>query len=297
MKVGVMPTPWETPTDLVRVAQLAEARGIESIWFGEHSHLPIPTTHAFSADTPEFYRRVPDPYIVLAAIAAATNTIRLGTGISLPAEHNPLTLAKALATLDQTSGGRFEWGIGYGWNRLEMVNRGLNPRNRMARLREVVMAVRQLWTQDVAGYTGDHVSFTDSWSWPKPVQAPHPPILLGCRAGDRAFGQLVEFCDGWLPSVAQTLSGIDDTLPRLRRMWAGAGRDPDALRLTFMDTGFWKDVTVDKFRDRLRIAPSLLLRLQDLGADRVIVGMPLFRTGDIEPMLDAVADLVLQVAQ
>lgn len=292
MRIGVMPTPRESPTDLIRVARLAEERGIESIWLGEHSHLPVPTKHAFANETPEFYRRVPDPYIVLAAIAAATKTIRLGTGISLPAEHNPLTLAKSLATLDQTSGGRFEWGIGYGWNQLEMVNRGLDPRNRMATLREVVLAVRQLWTHDVAGFDGEYVRFSDSWSWPKPEQRPHPPILLGARAGRRAFEQLVEFCDGWLPSVTQTLSDIDETLPRLQRLWADAGKDPAGLRLTFIDTGFWNDVTVDTFRETARVAPATLIRLRELGADRMIVGMPLFRTGDAEPMLDAVAELI-----
>jgi probable F420-dependent oxidoreductase len=292
MKIGVMPTPRESPADLIRVARLAEERGIESIWLGEHSHLPVHTKHAFAADTPDFYRRVPDPYIVLAAIAVATKTIRLGTGISLPAEHNPLTLAKSLATLDQTSGGRFEWGIGYGWNQLEMVNRGLNPRDRMAMLREVVLAVRQLWTHDVAGFDGEHIRFSDSWSWPKPEQRPHPPILLGARAGHRAFDQLVEFCDGWLPAVTQTLSDIDETLPRLQRLWVAAGKDPAALRLTFIDTGFWEDLTVEKFRETTRVAPATLARLRELGADRMIVGMPLFRTGDAEPMLDAVAELI-----
>jgi probable F420-dependent oxidoreductase len=282
----------ESPTEVIRVARLAEERGIESIWLGEHSHLPVPTKHAFAAETPEFYRRVPDPYIALAAVAAATTTIRLGTGISLPAEHNPLTMAKALATLDRASGGRFEWGVGYGWNELEMINRGLNPKHRMATLREVVLAVRQLWTEDVAGFDGQHVHFSDSWSWPKPEQRPHPPILLGARAGRRAFDHLVEFCDGWLPSTSQTLGDIDETLPRPYERWANAGRDPAALRLSFIDTGFWKDVDVATFRDKVRIAPATLTRLHELGADRVIVGMPLFRIEDAEHMLDAVAELI-----
>lgn len=170
MKIGLMTTPWESPTDMVRIAQLAEARGIESIWVGEHSHFPVASRHPFAQDTPAFYRRVPDPYIVLATIAAATKTIRLGTGISLPAEHNPLTLAKLLATLDQVAHGRLEWGVGYGWNRLEMVNRGLDPRHRMATFREVVLAVKALWTQDVTASDGKFVRFSESWSWPKPVQ-------------------------------------------------------------------------------------------------------------------------------
>lgn len=290
-----MTTPWEEPADSVRVGQLAEERGIESIWFGEHSHLPVPTEHAFSGHTPEFYRRVPDPYLVLAAISTATTTIRLGTGISLPAEHNPLTLAKSIATLDRLSGGRFEWGVGYGWNPLEMANRGLDPRRRMATFREVVLAVRRLWTQETARADGPNVRFTESWSWPKPAQQPHPPILLGCRAGNRSFGQLVEFCDGWMPEVRQTMADIDETLPRLRALWEQAGRNPDALRLTFIDSGFWKDVGVARYRDNVRITVDALLRLRDLGADRVIIGMPMFCLDDVEPMLDVVADAVAPV--
>lgn len=292
MKIGLMTTPWEWPVDSVRVAQLAEERGIESIWFGEHSHLPVPTQHAFSRETPEFYRRVPDPFVVLAAIAASTTTIRLGTGISLPAEHDPLTLAKTIATLDQVSGGRFEWGVGYGWNPLEMINRGLNPQQRMATFREVVLAVRRLWTQESARADGPLVRFTESWSWPKPRQQPHPPIMLGCRAGDRAFGQLVEFCDGWLPEVRQTIGDIDATLPELRARWERAGRDPLSLRLTFIDSGFWKDVDVERFRDEVMIKADVLHRLRVLGADRVIIGMPMFRRDDVEQMLDVVASAI-----
>ena len=290
MRIGLMTTPWEHPDDVVAVARMAEERGIESMWLGEHSHLPVTTRHAFSDSTPEFYRRVPDPYITLAATAAATASIRIGTAIALPAEHDPLDLAKKIATLDAVSNGRFEWGVGYGWNRLEMVNRGLDPRFRMARFREVVLAVRALWTQETAAFDGAHVRFTESWSWPKPVQRPHPPILLGCRPGPRAFAQLAEFCDGWLPSVTQCRDGIEGALDGLRTTWAAAARG-DHPRLTFVDTGFWSDVDVETFRSRTTATARLLTRLEDLGADRLIVGMPWFRRADAEPMLDVVAML------
>lgn len=291
MKIGLMTTAWESPADMVRVARAAEERGIESIWIGEHSHFPIASKHAFHHDTPEFYRHTPDPYIQLAAIATDTTTIRIGTAISLPAEHDPLFLAKQLATLDLAAQGRFEWGVGYGWNQLEMRNRGLDPRFRMATFREVVLAVRALWTQETAAFDGEHVRFTESWSYPKPAQHPHPPILLGCRGGARAYAQLAEFCDGWLPSLGQSLATIDADLARLHRAWADAGR-AGAPRLTFIDIGFWNDVDVRTYRERVRVRPDTLARLRDLGADRVIVGMPLFRIEDAEPMLDAVAELV-----
>jgi len=290
MKIGVMTTPWENVGDMVAIARMAEDRGIDSLWVGEHSHLPVTTRHAFADNTPEFYRHVPDPYITLAAVAASTTTIRIGTGIALPAECEPLGLAKVIASLDTLAGGRFEWGVGYGWNKLEMVNRGVDPRYRMARFREVVLAVRALWTAETAGFGGDHVRFTESWSWPKPVQRPHPPILLGCRPGPRAFAQLTEFCDGWLPSVTQCGDGLDETLTRLRSAWTAAGR-VGRPALTFIDTGFSSDVDVDTFRARTETTKGLAARLADCGTDRLIVGMPLFRLTDAEPMLDSVAAL------
>lgn len=291
MRIGVMTTPWGDPAEVAVVARMAEERGIESIWLGEHSHLPVGTRHDFSSETPEFYRRVPDPYISLAAVAAATEVIRIGTAIALPAEHDPLTIAKTIATLDLLSHGRFEWGVGYGWNRPEMVNRGLDPRHRMSRFREVVLAVRELWTQQTAAFDGVHVRFTESWSLPKPVQQPWPPILLGCRAGQRAFSQLVEFCDGWLPSLVQAGDGLSDSFNHLTAAWRAAGRDGSPA-LTVIDSGFWADIDVEAFRVRTVRTATTISSLNELGADRLIVGMPLFRKTDAEPMLDIVATLV-----
>ena len=293
MHIGFMPTAWEHPRDLVEVAVLAEARELESVWLGEHTHTPVTTEHRFAKETPEFYRRIVDPYVTLAGIAAATSTIRLGTGIALPAQGDALTLAKTTATLDQLSSGRFEWGVGYGWNEIEMRNHGLDPGRRMATFGETIAAVRRVWTEEEAGFDGKYVSFTPSWSFPKPAQRPHPPMLLGCRRSPRAFAQLVEHCDGWLPSVEQCLEGADESIADLRQRFADAGRDPTSLRLTFIDSaGFWKDVSVDQFRERRRIGAGVVRRVRDLGADRLIVGMPLYRMDDVEPMLDAVAELI-----
>jgi probable F420-dependent oxidoreductase len=285
MKFGLMTTPRESAADTVAIAQMAEDRGFESIWLGEHSHLPTATRHAFSEGTPEFYKRVPDPYITLATVAGVTQRIRLGTAISLPAEHNPLTLAKVIATLDDACAGRFEWGVGYGWNQLEMVNRGLDPRFRMATFRETVLAVRQLWTSEVTRFEGKHVNFSESWSWPKPVQMPHPPILLGCRAGRRAFAQLAEFCDGWMPDIAMVSADLETNLRQLHLAWAEAGRS-GTPRLTFIDTGFWTDLDVNAYRDYLQSLAPKLERLAGIGGERVILGMPLFRMDDAERMLD-----------
>lgn len=236
MKIGLIATAWENPGDSVRLVRLAEEHGIESVWFGEHSHLPVGEGHAFVDRIPEFYRRIPDPYVVLSGIASATSTLRIGTAIALPGQGDALNLAKTIASLDQLSGGRFEWGVGYGWNKTEIRDHGLDPRHRMSRFAEVIAAVRHLWTEDIASFDGAHVQFGECWSLPKPVQSPHPPILLGCRPGPRAFGQLVEHCDGWLPSIEQCLDGARKSLQQLRARFAEAGRDPASLRVTFIES-------------------------------------------------------------
>lgn len=210
MKIGLMTTPRESAADTVAVAQMAEARGIESIWLGEHSHLPTATKHAFHEETPDFYKRVPDPYVTLAAAATATERIRLGTAISLPAEHNPITLAKMIATLDHASGGRFDWGIGYGWNQLEMVNRGLDPLRRMATLREVVLAVRALWTSEVTSFDGKHVSFTEL-----------VPAETGASAPSADLARL----PSWAPSIHSTC-GVLRRLDAEYRHDIGPGGEP-----------------------------------------------------------------------
>jgi alkanesulfonate monooxygenase SsuD/methylene tetrahydromethanopterin reductase-like flavin-dependent oxidoreductase (luciferase family) len=177
MKVGLMTTPRESTADTVAIAQMAEDRGIESIWLGEHSHLPTATEHAFHEETPDFYKRVPDPYITVAAAASVTKRIRLGTAISLPAEHNPLSLAKTPATLDHASAGCFEWGVGYGWNQLEMVNRGLDPRYRMATFRH---------RADTPGHDLDYF-----------VAGPNRRRRIsGLGAGGAGLGELLFLCRG-----------------------------------------------------------------------------------------------------
>jgi alkanesulfonate monooxygenase SsuD/methylene tetrahydromethanopterin reductase-like flavin-dependent oxidoreductase (luciferase family) len=176
-------------------------------------------------------------------------------------------------------------GVGYGWNQLEMVNRGLDPQYRMATFREAVLAIRQLWTAETASFDGKRIRFSESWSWPKPIQKPHPPILLGCRPGRRAFAQLAEFCDGWMPDIAMVSDGLERNLSDLRDARVDAGR-VGSPRLTFIDTGFWTDISPEVYRGHLQGLVPTIKRLVDAGGERVIVGLPLFRTEDAEPMLD-----------
>ncbi len=223
------------PTDQVprpgRVAAEAEARGIESIWFPEHTHIPTSRRTPFPGGEPlpEHYKRTLDPFVAIASAAAATTTLRLATGICLVAQRDPIVTAKEVASVDFLSDGRFLFGIGVGWNVDEMEHHGVDPKRRRALVREKVLAMRTLWAEEAGGFTGAHVAFSPSWSWPKPVQRPHPPIIMGGAAGPTTFAQVVEYCDGWMP-----IHGRREVLPRLgelRAMAEAAGRDPASIEL------------------------------------------------------------------
>jgi probable F420-dependent oxidoreductase len=163
------------------VAQLAEERGFESLWFPEHTHIPASRATAYPAggDLPSMYWHSLDPFVALTAAAVATTELRLGTGICLVVERDPIITAKEVASLDLISEGRVEFGVGAGWNREEMRNHGTDPRVRMAVMRERVEAIKTIWTESEASYAGEHVNFDRIWSWPKPVQDPHPSVWVG----------------------------------------------------------------------------------------------------------------------
>jgi probable F420-dependent oxidoreductase len=220
-----------SPVDLAREA---EARGFHSLYVPEHTHIPVsrrtpPPTG--EAELAEEYRRTLDPFVALGAAAAVTSRIRLGTGIALVAQHDPIALAKAVATLDHLSGGRLVLGVGYGWNVEEMEDHGVDPKRRRARVRETLLAMQALWSQEVAGFEGEFVRFEPSWQWPKPVQQPRPPILIGAAAGPTPFAHVAEFADGWIPIGG---AGLREALPALRAAFEARGRDPAALHVVPM---------------------------------------------------------------
>lgn len=217
--------------DVVDLAREAEARGLQSLWLPEHTHIPVsrrtppPTGDAELAIE---YKRCLDPLVALAAAASATTTIRLGTGILLPAQREPIVTAKAVATLDHLSAGRAALGVGFGWNEDELEHHGVAMADRRAVARERVQAMQALWAQDEASFAGEHVRFSASWSWPKPVQRgpdghPRVPVLIGGAAGPIMFTHLAEYADGWIPIGG---AGLTDAIPRLRDAVAAAGRDP-----------------------------------------------------------------------
>jgi probable F420-dependent oxidoreductase len=234
VKIGVTLHATDQSMSPVALAAEAEARGFHSLYLPEHTHIPVSRrTPAPSGDDVlgEEYRRSLDPYIALAAAAALTSRIRLGTGIGLVAQHDTITFAKQLATLDLLSNGRLVLGIGYGWNHEEMENHGIDVRRRRALVREKMLAMQQLWTQEEAEYHGEFVRFERSWMWPKPLQQPRPPVLIGGAAGPKLFDHIAEYADGWMPIGG---AGLKAELEALRAAFEQRKRDPRELHIVPM---------------------------------------------------------------
>jgi probable F420-dependent oxidoreductase len=235
MRYGVTMFATDRSIDVVELARAAEERGLASLWLPEHTHIPVSrlTTHPSGVELPEEYKRSLDPLVALAAAASVTTTLRLGTGVLLAAQREPIVTAKAVASLDRLSGGRVALGVGFGWNEDEMNHHGVDYARRRAVGREHILAMQALWRDDEAAFTGEHVRFGPSWSWPKPAQrdgegAPAVPVLLGGGAGPKLFAAIAEYADGWIPIGG---SGLADDLPRLREAVTAAGRDPDRLEI------------------------------------------------------------------
>jgi probable F420-dependent oxidoreductase len=261
----------------VDVAREAEARGFVSLYIPEHTHIPIsrrtppPTGDAQLA---EEYKRTLDPFVALAAAATVTRTIRLGTGIALIAQHDPIVLAKTIATLDLLSHGRVVLGIGYGWNEDEMESHGVDPRRRRGLVREKMLAMQTLWAKDVAEFHGEFVRFAPSWQWPKPVQQPRPRVLIGGAAGPKLFAQIAEYADGWIPIGG---AGLKQALPELARACETRGRDPNSLEIVPM--GVLPDAAKLEYYASLGVTEAVL-RLPSAPRDQVM------------PVLDAYARFV-----
>jgi probable F420-dependent oxidoreductase len=280
MHVGVVMFPTDRAIQPVPLAREVEARGLESLWFPEHSHIPVSrkTPWPGGADLPEMYWRTHDQFVALGAAAAVTSRIRLGTGICLVAQRDPLWLAKEVASLDTISNGRVILGVGFGWNREEMAQHGVDYAKRRALVREKILAMKRLWTQEVASYEGELVHFEPSWAWPKPVQKPHPKILLGGGPGPRLFAAVAEYADGWMP-----IDGRDDVFGRvgaLRTAWQRAGRK-EALELDVFGA---------------RADADGLARIRDNGVVRTILGLPAAGSEAVLPLLDRYAELARKLA-
>ena len=281
MDVGVMMFPTDRAIRPDELARAAEERGIESLFVPEHTHIPASRATPFpgGGDLPDHYRRTYDPFVALAVAAAVTERLRVATGICLVAQRDPLVLAKEVASHDLLSGGRFVFGIGFGWNIEEMVHHGVDPARRWAVVREKVLAMRALWTEDDASFDGDHVRFSATWSWPKPAQRPHPPILIGGRGTPTTFRAVIDDADGWMPSEGR--GDLVGPLEDLRRRAEEAGRDPATLEISVFGS---------------RGRPEDVERYAAAGVRRVIVGLPSAPADEVLPRLDRVARLVAEVA-
>ena len=280
MDIGVMMFPTDKAIQPIELAKEAEARGFESLWFPEHSHIPTSRVTPWGGNEgapplPEEYWRSHDQFVALAAAAAVTSEIKVATGITLVAQRDPLWLAKEIASLDMISNGRFVFGIGYGWNKEELAHHGVKYTDRRAVLRERILAMKEIWNNDEAEFHGEHVDFSSSWSWPKPVQAGGPPVILGGSAGPRTIRDIVEFCDGWMPiSGRYDLTGKMD---EVRNAAAEAGRDPSEIE-------FGQFGTPPK--------PDILEGLAEAGVKRVVLGLPPAPADTVLPILDSHAELV-----
>jgi probable F420-dependent oxidoreductase len=244
-----------------RAAQAAEAAGFESFYVPEHTHIPVrraaPHPRTGAGRLPDDrYMRTLDPWVSLSMAAAVTSTIRLGTAVALPAEHDPIALAKTIASLDHLSGGRVTVGVGFGWNIDEMTDHGVPAASRRAVLREYMEAMQALWSEQEASYEGTFVRFEASWAWPKPVQQPRPPILLGASGTARTFGWIASSADGWLTTPAE--SDLERKIAELALAWQDAGRAgaPQVAALAG------------------KPEPDLLARWREAGVSEALFGMP-----------------------
>jgi probable F420-dependent oxidoreductase len=276
MRFGVTLFPTDLSIDIVDLAREAEGRGLDSVWVPEHTHIPVsrrtpPPTG--DAELPEQYRRCLDPLIALAAAAGATTTLRLGTGIALVAQREPIVTAKAVASLDLVSSGRVALGIGFGWNVDEMEDHGVDYSTRREKARDHLLAMRRLWEDDEATFEGEYVRFPPTWSWPKPVQRP-VPVLIGGAAGPKLFSHIAEYAQGWIPIGG---AGLTDAIPTLRQAVQSAGRDPDAMEI--VPFGSNPD-------------PGKLDHFEKIGVTECVMQLPSAPRDVVLPILDKQAALV-----
>ena len=263
-------------------AQALEARGFESVWAPEHSHIPTSRKSPWpgGGELPKVYYEAMDPFVSLTAAAVATKTLKVATGVCLVQQRDPIQTAKLVASIDQISGGRFLFGVGGGWNAEEMADHGTEFRTRFKLVRERIEAMKEVWTKTKAEYHGEMVDFPEMMASPKPVQKPHPPILVG-GAFPQAARRAVRYGDGWAPIAGRGPDGdVDELLPRFHQMLSEAGRDPQSVPVTLF--GVPEDV------DRLA-------RYRDKAIARVVVMLPSAKSDTILPTLDRWAELIRRV--
>ena len=260
------------------LAVALEDRGFEAMWAPEHSHIPLTrkTPFIFGGELLKKYYDVMDPFVSLTAAAVATKTLKVGTGVCLITQRDPIQTAKLVASIDRISNGRFLFGVGNGWNQTEIENHGTDFKTRHLRARESIEAMKQIWTQAKAEYHGEIINFGPMMAWPKPVQEPHPPVLVG-GAFPYSARRAIRYGDGWLPSVPSGKTDLLEEIPRFRQMAAEAGRDPASLPIT----AWYPPRQLD-----------LMKRYRDLGVERVVFSVPSDPADKVMPHLDELQTLM-----
>lgn len=278
MKFGLTMFPTDFSIDPASLAKAAEERGFESLFFPEHSHIPASRKSPWpgGAELPPEYFHCLDPFVALGAAAAVTSNLKLGTGICLVIERDPISMAKEVATLDYISGGRVLFGIGGGWNREEMENHGTDWRRRWVLLRERIEAMKAIWTEDEASYAGEFVNFEKIWSWPKPITKPHPPVIVGGN-GERTLERVVRYGDEWMP-LGRGDADYKDRITELEDLAAKAGRGRIPVGIFIAPT-----------------QPEKLAVIREQGVDRAIFMVPSAKEDEVMPKLDRLTELVRQV--
>ncbi|MFJ9867433.1 LLM class F420-dependent oxidoreductase [Streptomyces sp. NPDC101165] len=267
-----------TPT---RLAQELEQRGFSGLYLPEHTHIPVERTTPYPAggDLPREYGRTLDPFVALGQAAAVTERLALGTGITLVAQHDPIGLAKQIATLDHLSGGRFTLGLGFGWNVEEAADHGVEWRGRRELVRDRMGLMRALWSEEPVGYEGEFGSVRPSFAFPKPAQKPRGPVvgprtLVGGAAGPKLFAHIAEYADGWMPIGGR---GLSESLPVLQSVWADAGRDPAALQVVPY---------------AVHPTPGKLAHYAELGIEETVVQLPPAGEAEVLRVLDEYASFL-----
>ena len=272
MDVGVLMFMTDYALPVGQLAQALEERGFESLWIPEHSHIPVARTSQYPAggDLPKRYYDCMDPFPVVAVAAAATTTLNVATGICVVAQRDPIQTAKSVATVDQLANGRFIFGTGVGWNRDEIENHGTDFKTRLSLTRERIEAMREIWTKSQAEYHGKYVNFGPMMTWPKPIQKPHPPVLIG-GGWPHAAKRALDYGDGWMPNAIRPTYHILDHVADWERMKAEAGRDVSlTCCLVEHDVEQWS-------------------RYRDAGVTRIIVEVQPDSADEVLPKLDALA--------
>lgn len=282
--VGVHFGATDTSMPLLDFATAIEDRGFDSLFLPEHTHIPVSrrTPYPGGGDIPDRYLHLWDPLVALSFVAARTGLV-VGTCVALPGQHDPIAMAKAVATVDVQSGGRFVLGVGFGWNTEEFEDHGFAAADKYAVVVEKIQLMRRLWSDDVAAYEGDHLSLSPSWAWPKPVQRPHPPVLLGGFPSGATFRRVADWGDGWIPMSMDTSATLKQDLERLRQIWADVGRDPGLLQVMVMQ----RPEPVDRLR-------AIIDEFVELGVARVLIDLPTADRDVLLPLLDELAPVAMQ---